>query len=218
MLTLGILLALSFLIGSIPTGMLIARAKGIDLRKVGSGNIGATNVMRAAGKESALLTLLGDMAKGALPLLLYRGLLASGVAVALPELLQNPQYNAVSAAEGALGIAAIVGHDFSLFLKGRGGKGVATSLGVLLVFSPYAGLFTISLWLLTAKWTRYSSLSALVAFGALPATVYVLDYAPERSIVAVAMLFLIIIKHRENIQRLIKGTESRIGEKKDPNS
>ncbi|MEW5746261.1 MAG: glycerol-3-phosphate 1-O-acyltransferase PlsY [Nitrospirota bacterium] len=209
-----ILALIAFLIGSIPTGVVIARSKGIDLRGVGSGNIGATNVMRAAGKEAALLTLIGDMAKGAIPLLLYRGLLAWGMPPLEPELLQGTGYAPRTVIEGVLGISAIAGHDFSLFLKGRGGKGVATSLGVLLVFSPHVGLFTITLWLITAKWTRYSSLSALVAFGLLPVSFFLIDYAPERLLVAFAIALLIFIKHRDNIRRLLQGTEGKIGEKK----
>ncbi len=153
---------LAFLIGSIPTGLLIAKTKGIDLRKVGSGNIGATNVLRAVGKEAALFTLLGDIAKGVAP-------------VAIGKFLGFGVFDA-----GILGISAILGHNFSLFLKFKGGKGVATSIGVLLAFSPHVALLTITLWLLTARWTRYSSLSALVAFGLLPLSIYMLDYSKEK--------------------------------------
>ncbi|MBI3592416.1 MAG: glycerol-3-phosphate 1-O-acyltransferase PlsY [Nitrospirae bacterium] len=184
---------LSFVIGSIPTGLLIAKSKAIDLRKVGSGNIGATNVMRAMGKEAAFLTLLGDIAKGAA---------AVGIAKALAL---GTFY------EGALGLSSILGHNFSIFLKGKGGKGVATSLGVIIVFSPHVALFTAILWLLTAKWTRYSSLSALVAFGLLPLSIYMLDYSREKMIIAVAITVLIFIGHTANIKRLIQGTESKIG-------
>jgi glycerol-3-phosphate acyltransferase PlsY len=187
----------SFLIGSIPTGLLIAKARGIDLKKVGSGNIGATNVMRSVGKKEALFTLLGDIGKGAL---------AAGIAKA---------FSMGAFYEGLLGLAAILGHNFSIFLKFKGGKGVATSIGVLLVFSPHAGLFTITLWLLTAKWTRYSSLSALVAFGLLPLTMYMLDYSNEKMTIAVLMAVMLFIRHISNIKRLISGTESRIGHKID---
>lgn len=189
------LIIVSFLIGSIPTGLLIARSKGIDLRKVGSGNIGATNVLRAVGKEAALLTLLGDIAKGAVP-------------VAIGKFLELGIFDI-----GILGLSAILGHNFSLFLKFKGGKGVATSIGVLLAFSPYAALLTITLWLLTARWTRYSSLSALVAFGLLPLSIYMLDYSKEKMIIGIAITVLIFIRHTANIKRLIQGTESKIGEK-----
>lgn len=186
---------ISFIIGSIPTGLLIAKAKGIDLRKVGSGNIGATNVLRAVGKEAALFTLLGDIVKGVVPVAIGKSF---GVGV----------FDA-----GILGISAILGHNFSLFLKFKGGKGVATSIGVLLAFSPHVALFTITLWLLTARWTRYSSLSALIAFGLLPLSIYMLDYSNEKMIIAIVITVLIFIRHTANIKRLIQGTESKIGEK-----
>lgn len=193
-----LLMLASFLIGAVPTGLLIAKSRGIDLRKVGSGNIGATNVLRAMGKEAALLTLIGDIAKGALPVALAR-------AVGFAE--HHVLY------EGLCGLAAIIGHDFSPFLRFRGGKGVATSIGVLLVFSPYVGLFTVTLWLMTARRTRYSSLSALVSFGLLPLSVYVIDYSKDRMMIAAAVTALLFIRHAGNIRRLIQGTETKIGER-----
>ena len=200
---------LSFLIGSIPTGLLITRVKGVDLRKVGSGNIGTTNVLRAVGKEAALMTLLGDIAKGAVPLIVYKALdyPASG-SCSLPFSISDPH----TTIEGLLGLAAIAGHDFSIFLKGKGGKGVATSLGVLIILSPYVALFSMTLWLITAKWTRYSSLSALVSFGLLPLSFYMLDYSKEKIITACFMTLLIFLKHKDNIKRLLNGTESKIGQ------
>jgi glycerol-3-phosphate acyltransferase PlsY len=188
-------LIISFLIGSIPTGLLIAKSKGVNLKKVGSGNIGATNVMRALGKEAALLTFLGDAAKGAIAVGIAKGL-SLGVLH-----------------EGLFGLFAILGHNFSVFLKFRGGKGVATSIGALLVFSPHVALLTITLWIMTAKWTRYSSLSALVAFSLLPLSVYIIDYSKEKMIVAIAIAVFIFLRHISNIKRLIQGTESKIGEK-----
>lgn len=189
------LIIISFIIGSIPTGLLIAKSKGIDLRKVGSGNIGATNVLRAVGKEAALFTLLGDIAKGAVP-------------VAIAKTLALDTLDA-----GIVGLSAILGHNFSLFLKFKGGKGVSASIGVLLAFSPYVAIFTIVLWLLTAKWTRYSSLSALVSFGLLPLSIYMIDYSKEKMVIAAAITVLIYIRHAANIKRLIQGTESKIGQK-----
>jgi glycerol-3-phosphate acyltransferase PlsY len=188
----------SFLIGSIPTGLLIARARGIDLRKVGSGNIGATNVLRVAGKQAALLTLIGDIAKGIIP-------------VALARAVGFAEHHVVY--EGLCGLAAIIGHDFSPFLRFKGGKGVATSIGVLLVFSPHVGLFTIMLWLMTAKWTRYSSLSALISFGLLPLSVYMIDYSKDKMMIALAITVLLFMRHTGNIRRLVQGTETKIGEK-----
>lgn len=208
-----LLVIISFVIGSIPTGLLIAKGKGIDLRKVGSGNIGTTNVMRALGKEAALLTLLGDVAKGAIVVGIAKALPHFGFQISDLGFLQSAISNQQSAIEGIVGISAILGHNFSLFLKFKGGKGVATSIGVLVVFSPYTALFTVTLWLLTVKWTRYSSLSALVSFGVLPLSIYILDYSKEKMIVAVAIAALIFIGHTTNIKRLIQGKESKVGEK-----
>jgi len=207
-----LLLAAAFLIGSIPTGLIIARTRGIDLRKVGSCNIGATNVMRVLGKKEAVFTLLGDIGKGLLPVAIAQALPRFGFNTSdlLPaSVSSNPQ--AVFA--GLMGLAAILGHNFSVFLKFKGGKGVATSIGVVLAYSPAAGLFIIMLWLLTAKWTKFSSLSALVSFGLLPVGIYALDPSPEKEAVAVVIAGLIFVRHAANIKRLIQGTESRIGQK-----
>jgi glycerol-3-phosphate acyltransferase PlsY len=183
-----------FVMGSIPFGLLFTKRKGIDLRTVGSGNIGATNVMRAAGKGAAILTLLGDMLKGA-------------AAVALGKVMgAEPLY------QGVLGLSAVAGHDFSLFLKFRGGKGVATSIGVLLLYAPKAGILTIALWLATIAITRISSMGAIVSFALMPLGVFMLGYPPKVLYIAVMISALLIIKHRGNIQRLLKGTEGRIGE------
>jgi len=205
------LLLFSFLLGSIPTGLLVARGKGIDLRKVGSGNVGTTNVLRAAGKKAALLTLIGDIAKGAVPLLIYK-MLCMGYRMGDAGPLLLPIQDSHAAAEGLIGLASIAGHDFSFLLKGRGGKGVATSLGVLVVLSPYVALISATLWLITAKLTRYSSLSALVAFGLLPLNFYLIDYSKEKIFLACVITLLIFIRHRANIKRLINGTETKIGQ------
>ncbi len=186
----------AYFIGSIPTGLLIARSRGVDLRSVGSGNIGATNVLRALGKEAAILTLLGDMAKGAIAVAIAR---AAGTGLLL---------------EGLAGVTAILGHNFSVFLRFRGGKGVATSLGVLAVLSPPVTLFTVTLWLVTVKWSRISSLAALVSFGLLPFSFYMIDYSREKMAIAAAITVLVFLRHIPNIRRLIQGTESRIGEKR----
>jgi acyl phosphate:glycerol-3-phosphate acyltransferase len=189
-----ILGAAAFLIGSVPTGQLIAGSRGIDLRKKGSGNIGATNVLRTAGKWPALFTLAGDMAKGAIAVLIGR------------------HFGAGPAMAGIIGLCAIFGHNFSVFLKFRGGKGVATSLGVLSVYSPQTCLFTIIIWLMTAAITKYSSLAALVAFGLLPLSITVLD-SREKLPVACVMTALLFIRHRDNISRLVRGLETKVGGK-----
>jgi len=191
----ALLIAFSYLLGSIPFGVVFARAKGIDLRSVGSGNIGATNVLRAAGKGTALMTLLGDILKGA-------------AAVALAKTFQvGPFYEALC------GLAAIVGHDFSLFLGFKGGKGVATSIGVVLIYVPIAGILTVVLWLATVKATRYSSLGAIVSFALLPAVMFLLGQGSQKVIFASLIAALLLLKHAGNIRRLASGTERRVGEK-----
>jgi len=188
-------MTLSFLVGSIPFGIIVAKAKGVDLRKVGSGNIGATNVLRSMGKWPAAVTLLGDIMKGAL-------------AVALGRYLGADVFH-----EGLFGIAAILGHNFSIFLKFRGGKGVATSLGVLLIYSPVIACMTIALWLIVSFFTKYSSLGALVSFGLLPLNLFLLDFEHrEKLFIGVMITLLILIRHRDNMSRLIKGTERKIGQ------
>ena len=187
-----LLASLAFLLGSLPTGLLIAKVRGVDLKETGSGNIGATNVLRTTGKGPALLTLIGDSAKGAVAVLIAR------------------YFGAGVFFEGVVGLCAVLGHTFSLFLKFRGGKGVATSLGVLTIYSPQTGLLTIIIWLMTVLITRYSSLGALVSFGLLPLGALVLD-SREKVPVLFLMTLLIFVRHKDNIRRIIKGTEPRIG-------
>ena len=190
-----ILLSLAaFIIGSIPTGLLIARSKGIDLKQKGSGNIGATNVLRTMGKGPAVLTLCGDILKGTAAVLLAR------------------HFEAGILHEGLIGICAILGHNFSLFLKFKGGKGVATSLGVLSIYSPFTALFTVVLWLLTVLTTKYSSLGALLSFGFLPISMILFD-TWDKLPIALMITLMMFIMHRENISRLVKGTELKVGQK-----
>ncbi|HMK55533.1 MAG TPA: glycerol-3-phosphate 1-O-acyltransferase PlsY [Dissulfurispiraceae bacterium] len=206
------LFAAAFLFGSIPTGLLIARLKGVDLRKVGSGNIGATNVLRAMGKGPALATLAGDMLKGLLPVMAVRFLLTD-MGIRFSEQYFSLPFqitNAHVALEGAVGIAAILGHNFSVFLKFKGGKGVATSLGVALALSPHAALMAATIWLFTFRLSGYSSLGGLLAFASFPLCIYIIDYSPDKIGIAVVMAALIFITHRGNIKRLLTGTENRI--------
>jgi len=191
---LAFLTLVAFLIGSLPIGQIIAGSRGIDLQKVGSGNIGATNVLRTTGKLPALFTLFGDFAKGMAVILLARffdvGILYQGV----------------------IGIIAVLGHNFSLFLKFKGGKGVATSLGVLSIYAPPAALVTVILWLVTVAITRYSSLGAVISFCSLPLSIFLLD-SKEKLPIAIIMSIILLVRHRDNIKRLITGTESRVGRK-----
>lgn len=190
-----VLLSLAgFLLGSIPTGKIIAGSMGIDLQKTGSGNIGATNVLRTTGKLPALLTLIGDMAKGSVAVLVAR------------YFEVGPWY------EGLTGIMTVLGHNFSLFLNFKGGKGVATGLGVLIVYAPLAGLTTVIVWLLTVLVTRTSSLGAIISFCMLPLSIYLLD-AKEKLPISFIMSIIVLIRHKDNIGRLIKGTEPKVGRK-----
>jgi glycerol-3-phosphate acyltransferase PlsY len=190
----ALLAVAGFLIGSIPTGLIIAKGLGTDPRKAGSGNIGATNVLRTTGKLPALFTLAGDMAKGVAAVLLAR------------------YFEAGSVQEGIVGIMSVLGHNFSVFLRFRGGKGVATSLGVLIVYSPVAGLITIALWLATVLITRYSSLGAIISFIALPLVIFLVE-GKEKLPIALIMSIILLMRHKDNISRLIRGTESKVGVK-----
>ncbi|QSZ58396.1 glycerol-3-phosphate 1-O-acyltransferase PlsY [Rhizobium sp. ZX09] len=192
------LLALSaligYLLGSIPFGLLLTRMAGLgDVRKIGSGNIGATNVLRTGNKKLAAATLLLDALKG-----------TAAVLVA----------NALWGYEASLvaGFFAFLGHLFPVWLGFKGGKGVATYIGVLLGAAPLMMLAFALIWLATAFITRYSSLSALVAMLVIPVALWVLG--PEKTALLVMLLSVISWwKHRENIARLLAGTESRIGQK-----
>lgn len=195
-LLLAILAVLSaYLIGAVPFGLIFARLfSRIDVRSVGSGNIGATNVLRAAGKTPAVLTLLADGLKGWLPVLLVRSLLPGDI---LPVVT---------------GAAAVLGHTFPVYLRFRGGKGVATSYGVILAVTPWLGLASLLIWLAAALVWRYSSLSALISFGAYPILVFALHPGsrPDGAL-SLFLAGMIYARHRENIKRLLLGTEDRIG-------
>jgi len=194
MLKIALLIIFAFVLGSIPVGVIIAKTKGVDLQKVGSGNIGATNVLRSLGKWPAALTLLGDVLKGT-------------IAVAFGRYFGTGAFH-----EGLIGLSAILGHNFSLFLGFRGGKGVATSLGVFILYSPQTALITFIIWLVVVLTTKYSSLGALVSFGLLPLNIVLFD-SNEKLPVALLITTLLVIRHTENIKRLIRGTERKIGER-----
>jgi glycerol-3-phosphate acyltransferase PlsY len=186
-------LALGYLLGSIPFGLLITRAAGLgDVRNIGSGNIGATNVLRTGRKSLAALTLLLDALKGTAAVLI-----ASRFG---PE------------AAMAAGFAAFIGHIFPVWLGFKGGKGVATYIGVLLGLAWQAALVFAGVWIVVALLTRYSSLSALVAMVAVPVFLWATGSIELAAVVAV-MSVIAWIKHRANISRLLAGTESRIGSK-----
>jgi acyl phosphate:glycerol-3-phosphate acyltransferase len=187
-----LLAAGAYVLGSIPFGVLLARAKGIDLRAVGSGNIGATNVARALGKGWAVVVLVADAAKGFVPVWLGSYLALPPWAIALA------------------GFLAIVGHMFTLFLHGRGGKGVATSLGVALGLSPVAALIGFGVYVVVFAATRLSSLGSLLGVWTFSLT-FVFWRQPPAPLVALAIggAALVTFRHRENIARLARGEEKK---------
>jgi acyl phosphate:glycerol-3-phosphate acyltransferase len=204
-----------YLAGSIPFGMIIARAHGVDLRKTGSGNVGATNVGRVLGKKWGYACFLLDVAKGLLPAL-------AAVLLVHPEPGQMPT-SLQQAVWLSAGLGAILGHVFTFWLGFRGGKGVATALGVVLGIYPYftwAGLCAFAIWIAVTLVSRYVSLGSIVAAAAfLPLFAMfngwqIGQYWPL-AVFATAMMGLIVIRHRTNIRRLIDGTENKIGRKVD---
>ena len=187
-----LVLGASYLIGSIPFGLVITKAMGLgDVRKIGSGNIGTTNVLRTGSKPAAALTLLLDGGKGAVAVLL---------ALAL--------YGVLAAQVAALG--AFLGHLYPVWLRFKGGKGVATFLGVMLALHWPAGLLACATWLATAVLFRMSSLAALVAAAATPFWLWLTREEPAIW-VAILLALLIFVKHKSNIERLLAGTEPKIG-------
>lgn len=186
-----------YFLGSVPFGVIATRLGGAgDIRKVGSGNIGATNVLRTGRRDLAALTLIGDGAKGA-------------AAVLLAAWLLSPTTIPVFA-----GGAAFLGHLFPVWLKFRGGKGVATFFGVLLAMSWPVGLTALAIWLLLAALFRYSSLAALAAAAWSPLIFFVLHQATTAKMwLAIFMAVLIFIRHHQNIRRLLNNIEPRIGDK-----
>lgn len=199
------IIPLSYLIGSIPFGVIISKRKGVDIRATGSGNIGATNVLRTMGKIPAILTLIGDTLKGAVPVLVCKIMLDHiGKFEEIPFI-----YRDESLWEGIVGLVAILGHMYPIFLSFKGGKGVATGLGVFIVYSPISTLLAIMIWLFTALITRYSSLSAIVASLSLPFFILFFDGFSIKIYFSIFIAIMIIFKHRDNIERLLKGTEHK---------
>lgn len=190
-----LLFVLSFILGSVPFGIIMGKVKGVDLKRVGSGNIGATNVLRSIGALPAVLTLLGDILKGTLAV-------ATGRYFGVGTLY-----------EGLIGVSAILGHNFSLFLGFRGGKGVATSLGVLVLYTPKVAFITLIIWLVTVFFTKYSSMGAIVSFTLLPANIVLFDYDKTKLFITILIALFILIRHKDNIKRLIHGSEKKIGER-----
>ena len=187
-----IFVVFAYLVGSIPTGLLLAKAfAGVDIREAGSGNIGATNVYRTLGRKVGLLTLVGDCLKGLIP-----------VAAAYALGFTTPWI-------ALIGLAAFLGHVYTVFLGFKGGKGVATALGVFLAVSPLAVLGALVVFsLVLFKW-RYVSLASISAAAVVPSLVALIDKRPEIVGMSIIIAAMVIWKHRENIKRLRQGTENR---------
>lgn len=186
-----------YLLGSIPFGLLLTRLGGYgDIRDIGSGNIGATNVLRTGNKKLALATLILDALKGAVAVFLIWHFTGSYELAMLG------------------GFFALLGHLFPVWLRFKGGKGVATALGLLIALKPLIGIAACGIWLVTALITRYSSLSALIAIGASPFLAHFLYDEPDLTGLCGVIATLVFFKHRANIRRIIKGEEPKIGQKK----
>lgn len=188
-----------YLLGSVSTAIITCKIMSLpDPRTVGSNNPGATNVLRAGGKKAAIITLLGDMLKGLVPVLI--------------AVLVGMQNEVIA----ATGVAAFLGHLYPLYYGFKGGKGVATLLGVLLGTNWILGLGTIGIWLFMAITLRYSSLSALVAAAGSPVIAWFITASPVITVSVAFMAALLIWRHRANIKKLLAGEEEKIGAKKKP--
>lgn len=199
-LALSLLVLAAYLLGSIPNGLLIARLKGVDLQKVGSGNIGATNVFRCVGKGWGIAAFVLDAVKGFVPAFFF------------PRLLESaPPWLGL-----ACGIAAVAGHNWPVWLKFKGGKGVSTSAGMLLGIAPAAVGVGFAVFALTVALTRFVSLGSILAAIAVPAAYLWMNGADNRLLASalVVMGALVIFKHRANVGRLLRGIEPRIVGKK----
>ncbi|MEO7244716.1 MAG: glycerol-3-phosphate 1-O-acyltransferase PlsY [Rubrivivax sp.] len=203
MLASAIAVALGYLVGSLSFAVIVSRAVGLaDPRSYGSGNPGATNVLRSGHKGAALLTLALDALKGFVPVLLAS--------------LWGPRFGLSETTVALVGLAAFVGHLWPVFFHFRGGKGVATAAGVLVGLNPWLGLAVLAVWLAVAALLRYSSLASIAAALAAP-LLQLLIWGAEPAIAAIApMCVLLLWRHEGNIRKLLAGTESRLGRKAAP--
>lgn len=184
----------AYLLGSVSSAIVVSRLFGIeDPRKVGSGNPGATNVLRYGGKKAAIITLVGDILKGVVPVLVAHALKVDATVLGLTML------------------AAFLGHVFPVFHGFKGGKGVATAAGALIALNPWVGLALVATWLVMAFTTRYSSLSAIVVSVLAPLYVWMFTGAVVLTVTTGVMAVLLVFRHRGNIKNLLAGTETKIG-------
>jgi acyl phosphate:glycerol-3-phosphate acyltransferase len=193
MLVIILLIFAAYVIGSVPTGYLLGKLRGVDVRTIGSGNVGATNVARAVGKSQGIITLIADAAKGYLPVFTALQLGQDSLTVALTV------------------IAVFLGHLYPLFLNFRGGKGVATGFGALLALAPIATMVLVVVFGLTAVATRIVSLGSLATAVAAPLSLWLFHQPPVIVAMGCFLGAMVIIRHRANIRRLLAGTEPRFG-------
>jgi len=196
------LVAVAYLVGGIPIGVLVSDSRGVDIRKYGSGNIGASNVLRTLGVKAGLAVWLADVAKGLLPVLWLRPLLTSIATIGPMELWIS-----------LVALAVVMGHCFSPYLKLAGGRGVSTSLGALLALDWRVGVLAFAVWVVVVAVSRYISLGSILAAVSGPLLFALYTDSPYYLAVGVVLAILIIERHRHNIGRLMTGTERRIGQK-----
>lgn len=193
-------LLISYLIGSMPTSYILGKAlRGIDIRQFGSGNVGATNVYRVVGKLPSILVLIIDIAKGLICVTLIANLfLRLGISI------NSESYRL------ALGLAAVIGHDWTVFLKFKGGKGVATSSGVLIGIAPKIFLLGLFIWICVFLWKRYVSLASITSVVSVPIFFSVLSYPVSYVIFSSLICAITVYKHLPNVKRLVRGEENKI--------
>ena len=198
-----------YLLGSIPFGLVLTKICGLgDIRKIGSGNIGATNVLRTGRKDLALLTVILDASKAGIAALIAQAYAPEGFCSILGFISTVPVVSGLIA-----GVMGVIGHNFPVWLKFKGGKGVASGFGFIVATQAQLGLIALGVWLITAFTTRYSSLSAILACLSVPVFAFFLS-DPVHAIFYSAIALLVLIRHHANIVRLCKGTESKISFKK----
>ncbi|XWO13812.1 putative glycerol-3-phosphate acyltransferase [Candidatus Hepatincola sp. Pdp] len=198
MIDIAIIFGIGYFLGSLPYGFILVKIfKHKDIRKIGSKNIGATNVLRAGYTWLAVATLLADAFKGFLAVMIVKYMIFMNLFIT-PDI----------AFAALAGLSAIIGHMFPVWLKFKGGKGVATSYGTILAISPILGIIILIVWLVVAALSKYSSLAALLSFASLPIATYFL--APNLQLFMAIITLMVFLKHKENIKRLLNGTETKI--------
>jgi glycerol-3-phosphate acyltransferase PlsY len=200
----------AYLLGSIPTGYVVARSRGIDIRTVGSGNIGATNVLRTLGKPAGIFVLLVDALKGFVSCYFVGRVVFRLLVGPIQEDSATHEYLKIVG-----GLLAILGHNYTCWLKFKGGKGIATSAGVVLGLLPSAFAVSFGVWILMLALTRYVSVASIAGAFVLPFAAWWCGRSTRMIVVGAVIGALAIYKHRSNIQRLLSGTENRLGKKKE---